>query len=101
MTRTDEIIAIEEGTADEQEMIESYQRMIDSGIVWRLQGCHGRAAADLINSGQCRFAIEHHTDAYGNRIPNHADFYNGLCSARHFTVEQYREWWTEDGERRS
>jgi len=38
----------------EQEVIDAYQRLIDSGIVWQLQGTFGRTAANLIDNGICR-----------------------------------------------
>jgi len=48
------IIAYESGEiTDEQELIDGFQAMIDSGIVWQLQGHYGRTAAALIEAGHC------------------------------------------------
>ena len=47
------IIAFEQGETDEQETIEGFQALIDSGIVWSLQGSYGRTAARLIEAGYC------------------------------------------------
>jgi len=39
---------------DPDERIEAWQHLIDTGLVWQLQGWFGRTAVDLINSGICR-----------------------------------------------
>lgn len=49
----DAIMIIEGGDADEDEMIEAFQHLIDDGIVWQLQGWYGRSAANLIEEGYC------------------------------------------------
>ncbi len=33
--------------------VDAMQRLIDSGVVWQLQGSYGRAAAALIDAGLC------------------------------------------------
>lgn len=47
----DKIMRYEEGDMDEEEVIEFFQEMVHSGIVWQLQGSYGRAAAALIEAG--------------------------------------------------
>jgi len=37
----------------EEEVIEAFQALIDSGQVWKLQGFYGRTAARLIDAGLC------------------------------------------------
>lgn len=39
--------------ADEERQIEAWQYLIDTGIVWQLQGFYGRQAAQLIEDGVC------------------------------------------------
>jgi hypothetical protein len=39
--------------AEEFEIIEAWQYLIDTGIVWSLQGFYGRTAQALINEGVC------------------------------------------------
>lgn len=50
----DFIIDYEAGVLSEEEVIDGFQQLIDSGIVWSLQGHYGRTAATLIAAGQCR-----------------------------------------------
>lgn len=37
----------------EEVFYEAYQHLIDTGIVWQLQGFFGRTAAALIEAGHC------------------------------------------------
>lgn len=51
-----EAVMIAEGVEpadDETQLIEAWQRLIDSGLAWRLQGWFGRQAAALIEAGVC------------------------------------------------
>lgn len=43
----------EEGDLSEEETIEMFQKMIDDGSAWTLQGCYGRTAKALIDAGLC------------------------------------------------
>ena len=47
------ILAFEQGDVSDEELIEGFQHMIDSGVVWQLQGFYGRQALALIASGDC------------------------------------------------
>ena len=53
MPSIDFIIRFENGEAEEEEVITEFQNMINSGIVWQLQGFYGRTAARLIEAGLC------------------------------------------------
>lgn len=47
---------IAEGWIDaesEDQVIEAWQRLIDTGLAWQLQGWFGRTACDLIEQGIC------------------------------------------------
>ena len=43
-----------EEAASEEDLLEAWQYLIDSGHAWTLQGWFGRRAADLIRSGRCQ-----------------------------------------------
>lgn len=49
----DGIIAYEEGRLTEEEVIELFQALVDSGLAWTLQGRYGRTARALIEAGLC------------------------------------------------
>lgn len=49
-------VGLVEGFVDaesEEQVIEAWQYLIDTGLAWHLQGCFGRTARDLINEGIC------------------------------------------------
>jgi hypothetical protein len=58
MHEIDDIIAYESGELQEEEVIALFQRLINSGLVWRLQGHYGRTARALIEAGLCTQAFE-------------------------------------------
>ena len=37
----------------EEEILQAWQALIDSGLVWRLQGFYGRTAQYLLDQGIC------------------------------------------------
>lgn len=41
------------GNITMEETIEGFQRLIDSGLIWKLQGSYGRMARHLLASGSC------------------------------------------------
>jgi len=53
MNFTQEIIDYENGDMDFDRMVDLFQRMINDGIVWKLQGSYGRTANILVQDGYC------------------------------------------------
>ena len=54
----DRIMAYEEGSMDQQDMLRFFQELIDTGLAWSLQGHYGRTAARLLKAGLVRPAKE-------------------------------------------
>ena len=36
---------------DQEELLEAWQVLVDTGLAWKLQGCFGRTARDLLAEG--------------------------------------------------
>lgn len=53
MNNVDFIIEFEGGTLSHDEIVAGFQKMIDDGTVWTLQGYYGRTAQALIEAGYC------------------------------------------------
>ena len=52
---TAQIIAFETGEMEtEEQVIELFQHLVDTGLAWQLQGSYGRTAKHLINEGYIR-----------------------------------------------
>jgi hypothetical protein len=65
-----EIIAYEKGALGPEQTVEMFQRLIDSGDIWYLQGAYGRQAMQLIRAGLCLHAPQGQFDYFGNYIPS-------------------------------
>lgn len=49
----DAMIAWEQGELSDDDTIMLFQRLIDSGLAWQLQGCYGRQAMRMLEAGVC------------------------------------------------
>ena len=45
------IMAYESGEADEEQVLELFQYLVDTGLAWSLQGSYGRTARHLLDEG--------------------------------------------------
>jgi hypothetical protein len=57
---TDKILQFENGEMDDSELIDFFQEITDSGLVWKLQGSYGRLAHHLLEEGRIHKAKEKH-----------------------------------------
>jgi hypothetical protein len=55
---SESIIKYEQDELDGLEIIDLFQKLIDNGMAWKLQGHYGRMASDLIESGYCTYTEE-------------------------------------------
>ena len=46
-----ELMAFEDGSLDDDQVIDLFQRLVNSGLAWQLQGFYGRTANRLIEQG--------------------------------------------------
>lgn len=53
MNMYDAVMNVEEGQCDEETYIASMQHLIDTAIVWNLQGWFGRRAVEMIEAEVC------------------------------------------------
>ena len=50
------IIAFENGSLNDEEIIELFQHLVNTGLAWSLQGVYGRTAKYLIEQGYVKEA---------------------------------------------
>lgn len=51
MDQLAQIIAYENGDLDHDDIVALFQSLLDSGLVWQLQGHYGRTAQALLDAG--------------------------------------------------
>ena len=73
MVNLDDVIAWENGKMSDEQERKFFQKIVNTGEVWHLQGIYGRRAYDLMNSGEIDYPKKKTYDAYGNPIPTQAD----------------------------
>jgi hypothetical protein len=54
------VMAYEGGELDDDETVDGFQHLLDSGLVWQLQGHYGRTAAALLQAGMIHDKRELH-----------------------------------------
>jgi len=72
------------------------QKLINSGMAWRLEGSVGRYAMSLLESGACMLPKEDKYDAYGNKVPSRDKLKQGTKG----TYQNSKKFWelVESGE---
>jgi hypothetical protein len=51
-TLVDKIIDYEHAMLTEEEVVELFQELVDTGLAWTMQGSYGRTAMALIEAGE-------------------------------------------------
>ena len=57
------------------------QELINSGMVWKLEGVFGRAAMESLRSGACYLPKIAYSDYYGNRVPSRDEIKAGTTGS--------------------
>lgn len=68
MDIVDNIMAYEGGEMSDADTIKMFQKMVDTGKVWGLQGSYGRTAQSLLDAGMIKYPKKKTFDYYGNPI---------------------------------
>jgi len=69
MPIVNDIIAWENGSMTPEQERKFFQKMVNDGSVWSLQGMYGRRAQELLNNGEIDYPKKQTHDYYGNPIP--------------------------------
>jgi hypothetical protein len=84
-----DIIHDEEQT--EEEFVESYQELINSGIAWKLEGSVGRQAMALIEDGFCTLGEKSFKDYWGNKVPSKHEVQPGSKGSQEYVDAKQKE----------
>lgn len=55
---TGKIIAYEQGDMSDEEEVELFQHLVDTGMAWALQGMYGRQAVRMLAAGLIHHKVE-------------------------------------------
>lgn len=77
--------------ATEEEQIECFQRLVNSGQAWRLEGHVGRTAMELINRGAIMLGPIALRDYWGTVVPGRGDVQEGTKGSYQFVVQRHGE----------
>jgi hypothetical protein len=67
------------------------QLVLNSGLIWRLEGAMGRTATDMMREGLVMLGPTQTTDFWGNRVPSRYDVKPGTTGSRELVVERMGE----------
>jgi hypothetical protein len=70
MKNLNKIIEYETEGLAEQDEIKFFQKIINDGSVWRLQGSYGRRASKLLEARLCELGEKGCHDYWGNYVPS-------------------------------
>ena len=82
-----EIKELEQTILKDEELGEM-QHLINDGMCWKLEGSIGRAAMDLLKSGQCMLGEKGCWDSYGNYVPSRHEVESGTMGSPDFVHER-------------
>jgi hypothetical protein len=68
-----------------------YQRLINKGLAWHLEGSIGREAMRQIEAGNCVLGRKGHFDYWGNYVPSRYEVKAGTKGSIQYAVERQKE----------
>jgi len=68
----------------DKKTVRQYQKLINSGMAWKLEGSVGRFAMNLIENGYCSLGVKGHRDYYGNYVPSRYEVQKGTKGSIQF-----------------
>ena len=77
--------------ASEEETIEAYQVLVNTGQAWRLEGDIGRTAMGLIEAGLITLGEEGHRDFYGGYVPSKHEVEPGTKGSDEYALARQGE----------
>ncbi len=66
---------------------EQIQRLVNTGMAWRLEGAIGRECMRAIEAGRAMLGTEAHRDYYGNFVPSRYDVVAGTKGSFDFVAD--------------
>ena len=92
-----DLTALYDEHATEQEVVDAYQYLINTGQAWRMEGHVGRTAMRLIENGQCVLGEQGHRDYWGNYVPSRTEVEPGTKGSVEYACDMNgHDWQTED-----
>lgn len=67
---------------------EMIQRLVNTGMAWRMEGAIGRECMRAIEAGRAMLGTEAHRDYWGNVVPSRYDVVAGTKGSFDFVVER-------------
>ena len=66
---------------------EMIQRLVNTGMAWRMEGAIGRECMHAIEAGRVMLGTEAHRDYYGNAVPSRYDVKAGTKGSFDYVVD--------------
>ena len=85
----DDIMSWEDGSMTEADTVKFFQRLIDSGQAWSLQGMYGRQAEALIEAGLCHDSKGHMH--HGTFVPGQKSMSKGISYGELSEIQAFIE----------
>ena len=83
-----DLTALYREDATDDETIDVYQALVNSGDAWRLEGHVGRTAMSLIEAGLITLGETGHRDYWGNYVPSRHEVEPGTKGSPEFVAER-------------